>query len=51
MRYAQMLAALLLAGAAPPDDLLARAAAVNPNLHTFTATLQAQVVIKSFPYL
>lgn len=51
MRYAQMLAALLLTGAAPADDLLARAAAVNPNLHTFTAALHAHVVMKSFPYL
>ncbi|HEX3456903.1 MAG TPA: hypothetical protein VHR97_03025, partial [Candidatus Baltobacteraceae bacterium] len=51
MRYAPMLAAVLLAGAAPADDLLARAAAVNPNLHTFTATLHAHVVMKSFPYL
>jgi hypothetical protein len=51
MRYAQTAAALLLLAASPGDDLLARAAAINPNLHTFAATLRAHVVMKSFPYL
>jgi len=36
---------------APGDDLIARMAAVNPNLHTFTATLHAHVALKSFPFL
>ncbi|MDQ2865456.1 MAG: hypothetical protein M3R51_04465 [Candidatus Eremiobacteraeota bacterium] len=33
------------------DDLLARAAAVNSNLHSYTATLHAHVVLTSFPFL
>jgi hypothetical protein len=37
------------AGAA--DDLLVRMAALNPNLHTFTATLHANVALKTFPFL
>ncbi|HZY97954.1 MAG TPA: hypothetical protein VFE36_00130 [Candidatus Baltobacteraceae bacterium] len=32
-------------------DLLARMSAVNPNLHAFTATMHANVVMKSFPFL
>lgn len=32
-------------------DLLTRMAAVNPNLHAFTATMHANVVMKSFPFL
>lgn len=31
--------------------LLARMAEVNPNLHAFTATMHAHVVMKSFPFL
>ena len=37
--------------AAPADDVLARMAALNPNLHAFTATLHAHVTMKSFPFL
>ncbi|MEO6836341.1 MAG: hypothetical protein ABI231_10615 [Candidatus Tumulicola sp.] len=37
------------AGAA--DDLLTRMAALNPNLHTFTATMHANVALKSFPFM
>jgi outer membrane lipoprotein-sorting protein len=37
--------------AAPASDLLARMSELNPNLHTFTATLHAHVVLKSFPFL
>jgi hypothetical protein len=37
--------------AAPASDLLARMATVNPNLHAFTATLHAHVVMRSFPFL
>jgi hypothetical protein len=41
-----------LASPAPAaGDLLARMAAVNPNLHAFTATLHANVAMKSFPFL
>ena len=37
--------------AASRDDLLERMAAVNPDLHTFTATIRAHVTLKSFPFL
>lgn len=37
--------------AAPASDLLARMAALNPNLHAFTATLHARVSMKTFPFL
>lgn len=33
------------------DDLLARAAAVNPSLHSYMATMHAHVALKSFPFL
>ncbi len=46
------LTALLQASPALADeDLLARMAQVNPNLHTYTATLHADVKLKSFPFL
>lgn len=32
-------------------DLLARMAALNPSLRTFTATMHATVALKSFPFL
>lgn len=59
MRYGRILAAGLVsanlccapAPAAQGDDLLARAAALNPGLRSFTATLHAHVAMKSFPYL
>ena len=47
----------LLASAALPiassagDDLLGRAAAVNPGLHSYTATLKAHVKLTTFPFL
>jgi hypothetical protein len=48
-----MVAALLLcvepAGAAP--DLLARMAAVNPSLRSYTATLHAEIHLLTFPFL
>lgn len=31
--------------------LMARMAAVNPNLHAFTATLRAHVAMKTFPFM
>ena len=37
--------------AAPASDLLARMAALNPNLHAFTATLRVRVSMKTFPFL
>lgn len=44
----------LLLGTSPAmaaPDLLARMSALNPNLHAFTATLHANVAMKSFPFL
>ncbi|HVA34273.1 MAG TPA: hypothetical protein VNG31_09005 [Candidatus Baltobacteraceae bacterium] len=40
-----------LAAAGGGEGLLARMAALNPNLHSFTATLHADVALKSFPFL
>ena len=37
--------------AVPAQDVLDRMAALNPNLHDFSATLYAHVSMKSFPYL
>ena len=37
--------------AAPAGDLLTRMAAVNPGLHTYTATVHAHVALKTFPFL
>jgi hypothetical protein len=49
---AAALTALLQASPAFADqDLLARMAQVNPTLHTFSATLHANVQLKSFPFL
>jgi outer membrane lipoprotein-sorting protein len=47
-----LIATLALArNAAPASDLLTRMAALNPNLHAFTATLHARVSMKTFPFL
>ncbi len=54
MKRAAALAAVLAAtpaAAAPGSDLLARMAALNPNLHAFTATVHAHVAMKSFPFV
>ncbi len=56
MKYATSLLALvaLAVGGSPAgaaEDLLGRMAALNPNLHTFTATMHANVALKSFPFL
>jgi hypothetical protein len=40
-----------LLAAATAATLLARMAALNPGLHTFTATMHAHVAMRSFPYL
>jgi outer membrane lipoprotein-sorting protein len=37
--------------AASAGDLLARMAALNPDLHAFTATLHARVSMRTFPFL
>lgn len=39
------------ANARAAADLLDRMAAVNPDLHTFTATMHANVALKTFPFL
>lgn len=47
----------MLASAALPitssagDDLIGRAAAVNPGLHSYTATLKAHVKLTTFPFI
>jgi outer membrane lipoprotein-sorting protein len=53
VRWILMLALLgATAPAASADEaLLARMAALNPHLHAFTATLHANVQLKSFPFL
>jgi outer membrane lipoprotein-sorting protein len=38
-------------GAAAADDLIARMAALNPSLHTYTATMHAHVTLKTCPFL
>jgi hypothetical protein len=53
VRSILMLAVLVAAAPPAPSDqaLLARMAALNPHLHAFTATLHANVQLKSFPFL
>jgi outer membrane lipoprotein-sorting protein len=49
-----MLVALLSAiplRAAAGDDLLARMAALNPDLHSYSATVHAHVALVTFPFL
>jgi hypothetical protein len=49
-----VLAAASIALAAPAsaqDDLLARMAALNPNLRTFTAAMHVDVAMQTFPFL
>jgi outer membrane lipoprotein-sorting protein len=47
------IAALFVSASPAPaaGDLLARMSALNPSLHAFTATMHANVVMKSFPFL
>jgi hypothetical protein len=40
-----------LLAVATAATLLARMAALNPNMHSFSATLHAHVVMKSFPFV
>jgi outer membrane lipoprotein-sorting protein len=52
--WTPLLIAAIVAYASPApaaEDLMARMSAVNPNLHAFTATLHANVAMKSFPFL
>lgn len=52
--WTPLLIAAIFAYASPApatEDLIARMSAVNPDLHTFTATLHANVAMKSFPFL
>src|SRR5215469_6742059 len=52
--WTPLLIVTMLAWASPApaaEDLIARMSAVNPELHTFTATLHADVAMKSFPFL
>jgi hypothetical protein len=56
MRYTTVFIVLLAFGlgsgrAGAADDLLSRMAALNPNLHTFTATMHASVALRTFPFL
>jgi hypothetical protein len=37
--------------AVPAEDLLSRMAAINPDLHSFTASLHVHVAMKSVPFL
>ena len=49
-----VLAALLSAvplHAAAGDDLLARMSALNPDLHSYSATMHAHVALETFPFL
>lgn len=42
---------MMILAVAAAATLLGRMAAVNPNLHAFSATLNAHVVMRSFPFL
>jgi outer membrane lipoprotein-sorting protein len=41
----------LTTNAAAGDDLLGRMAALNPNLHSYSATMHAHVALTTFPFL
>jgi outer membrane lipoprotein-sorting protein len=45
------LAALIPLSTSAADDLLARMAAVNSGLHSYTATMKAHVALTTFPFL
>jgi outer membrane lipoprotein-sorting protein len=45
------LASALPLRTAAADDLLARMSSVNPDLHSYTATLHAHVALTTFPFL
>jgi hypothetical protein len=49
--FAAILFALPICTSADDNDLLARVAAVNPNLHSYTATMNAHVALETFPFL
>jgi hypothetical protein len=46
-----LFATVLPVSSSAGDDLLGRAASVNPNLHSYTATLKAHVKLTTFPFL
>jgi outer membrane lipoprotein-sorting protein len=48
---AAMVCALPIGASADDNDLLARVAAVNPGLHSYTATMKAHVALTTFPFL
>lgn len=45
------LACTLPVRAAAADDLLARMSTINPDLHSYTATVRAHVALATFPFL
>jgi hypothetical protein len=46
------IATIATPAAAPADgDLVTRMAALNPGLHTFTASIHAHVALKTFPFI
>jgi outer membrane lipoprotein-sorting protein len=55
IRFLTLILATLILGspaaAMASDGLLARMAALNPNLHSYTATLDADVTLRTFPFL
>lgn len=51
MSLAVLASAALPIASSAGDDLLGRAAAVNPGLHSYTATLKAHVKLTTFPFL
>ncbi|HEY5341309.1 MAG TPA: hypothetical protein VIK27_09805 [Candidatus Aquilonibacter sp.] len=55
MQRSALIAALLLSIAPRPlranDDLLARMAALNPSVHSYSAVMHAHVTLTSFPFL
>lgn len=46
-----LLAGLLPAAGSAQDDLLAKMSAVNKNLHSYTASMKAHVVLTTFPFM
>jgi outer membrane lipoprotein-sorting protein len=48
---AALICTIPICSSADDDDLLARVAAVNPGLHSYTATMKAHVALTTFPFL
>jgi hypothetical protein len=55
IRFLTLILAAVVVGSSAPavasDGLLARMAALNPSLHSYTATLDADVTLRTFPFL